>query len=274
MSRPFNTADKVLLREPLKQYIDVNTDLGQSQDTAVFSKDDYALLQYVSSVNLPCCVHDGNPLDIKQMIIRATDNHCAIGAHIGLPDPVNYGYSMMDIADDELAAWIHVQLGALSALMKEQNLELNHVRPHGALYGVFIQDVNRARIVAQAVSKFSTWLPLIAPAGKILDTVHEEIGLTVVPEVYLGKRYGSNGMLLQDEFHHDLNAQGTLDQARQFIQDRKLTTADGKTLDVAYKTIHLSPRLENAPKVAEKMYHMLEKPVSLPVMSVGESGWV
>ncbi len=273
--KTFNTADKVLLKGPLKHYIDINTDYGQSQDKTFFQNENETLLDYVSSVNIPCCVHDGNPLEVKQLIANAKAHHCVVGAHIAYPDPVNYGYTVMDISNEELAAWIQVQIGAFTSLLKTEELELAHVRPHGALYGLFLTDYEKAKQVAQTLFDMNPWLFLIAPAGPILQRISEEVGIKAAPEIYLGKRYNAEGLLLEEQFHENLNTQGLLDQAKQLLKEKTLTSVDGKPVHYDHiKTWHISPRLDEASSVAKKLYELVGQPVSLPGISVGESGWL
>ncbi len=274
MAKTVDTSRKILLTGKLKHYIDLNTDFGQTQDKEFFAREDYRLLNYVSSVNIPCCVHDGNPKEIKEFIDIARSYHCAVGSHIAFPDPVNYGYSLLDLDNDELAAWIQVQMGAFQALVKSRSLEIEHVRPHGALYGLFLNDFERAKVVAETLFDFNKWTILVAPAGPILDRVSEETGISTAPEIYLGKRYSAEGLLLKENFHENLNPQGVLDQAKQLINDSSLTSIDGKTVDMKFRTLHLSPRLDGVTNTADELYKLIGQPVSLPVAAVGASGWL
>ncbi|MBK8190344.1 MAG: LamB/YcsF family protein [Vampirovibrionales bacterium] len=272
--KAIDTAGKVVLTGKLKRYIDVNTDFGQTRDRAFFEQDASRLLSAVSSVNIPCCVHDGDPALICEAMAVASAHHCAVGAHIGYPDPVHYGYERLDISTDALTAWIHVQLGAFHALAATQSVEVAHVRPHGALYGAFVEDFDHALIVAKAIIAFNPWLTLLAPAGPVLTRLVEETGLRAAPEIYLGKRYDGEGCLSRALFNDDLNPQGALDQARQLVQESALTSADGRLTPVSFRSLHISPRLDGASELAESVYGLIGQPVCLPIAAIGESGWV
>lgn len=269
-----DTARKVLLTHKLKRYIDVNTDYGQSPEKSLFSDEENSLLAYVSSVNIPCCVHDGDPLEVLGYIAKAKLFNCAVGAHIAYPDPVNLGYKEMNISHEELAAWINVQIGAFRALAQVHGLEIEHVRPHGALYGKMINDFETARVVAETLYKINPWTILVGPAGPVLEQVKEKVGIRIAPEMYLGKRYSSEGTLLGARFHENLTPQGVLEQAKQLITDSSITTQDGKTVKVNFNTLHISPKLEVALDVAEKLNTVLGQPVPLAMAAVGASGWV
>lgn len=274
MPKYADTARKVILTQKLKRYIDLNTDYGQSEEKKYFEDPENSLLTYVSSVNIPCCVHDGDPLEMMKHIAKAKEFNCAIGAHIAYPDPVNLGYKEMNMSAEELASWIYVQVGAFRALAQANGLDIEHIRPHGALYGKFINDPETARAVAETLYKINPWYILVGPFGPVLEEVRQKVGIRVAPEVYLGKRYNSEGKLIAHRFHENLTPQGVLDQAKQLITDSALTTQDGKTLKVTFSTMHISPRLEVGVDIAEKLNTVLGQAVSLAVAAVGTSGWV
>jgi UPF0271 protein len=274
MPKTPDTAKKVILTEKLKRYIDLNTDYGQTGEAAYFADPDNNLLTYASSVNIPCCVHDGDPLQMMEHIAQAKQFNCAIGAHIAYPDPVNLGYKEMTLSDEELAAWIHVQIGAFRSLTQAVGLDIEHVRPHGALYGKLINDPHTARVVAETLYKMNPWLILVGPFGPVLEEVHQKVGIRVAPEVYLGKRYNAEGTLIRHRFHENLTPQGVLDQAKQLISESALTTQDGKTLKVKFSSLHISPKLNSSIEIAEKLNAILGQAVSLPIAAVGASGWV
>lgn len=272
-----NTVDlarKSIISPKVRKFIDLNTDFGQSRDQKFFENTNYGLLRYVSSVNIPCCVHDGDPKVILESIDKALEYNCVIGAHVAYPDPVHYGYEVMDLSQEELAAWLRVQLGAFQALARAKSRDIEQVRPHGALYGKFLTDAETALTVAKTIYEMNKWWILVGPAGPILKEVEEKVGLRIAPEAYLGKRYASQGHLAVEQIHENLPRQAVLDQARQLINDSTVTTADGKTIRLDYKTIHVSPQVDGRIEIAEKISQMLVQPVSLPLAEVGASGWV
>lgn len=274
MAKQADIARKIILSPRTKKFIDLNTDLGQTQDKAFFEADEPSLLTYVSSVNIPCCVHDGNPKEIIETIVKAKSFNCAIGAHIGFPDPVNYGYEAMAIDPEELSAWLYVQIGAIRALAKSVGSDIEHVRPHGALYGKLQTDPLIARVVAETLYKINPWMILVGPIGPVLKEVSQSVGIRVAPEIYLGKRYSADGTLVGHRFHDNLPFKVIIDQARQLIQDSTLHTQDGKPLKVEFSTLHISPRLPSAIEIAERIIYMLGQPVALSAAAVGASGWL
>lgn len=274
MPKTVDLAKKVLLSHKVKRFVDLNTDLGQSRDLAFFKKTNYELLNHVTSVSIPCAVHDGDPLDILEAIRQAKRFNCSIGAHIGYPDPARHGYEAMPVSEEALTAWVYVQIGAFQAMVRSEGLDIEHVRPHGALYTAFVNNPEVALTVAKALHKMNNWFVLMGPAGPVLEQVERETGLRTAPEIYLGKRYSPEGKLATNRMQEFLPPQGVMDQARQLIGQSTLTTEDGKTLPVQFKTLHISPAMQQCQDVAERVGQMLIQPVSLPLADIGASGWL
>jgi UPF0271 protein len=274
MPKTVDLAKKVLLSHKVKRFVDLNTDLGQTRDLAFFKKTNYELLNQVTSVSIPCAVHDGDPLEILEAIRQAKRFNCAIGAHIGFPDPAKNGYEPMQISEEALTAWIFVQIGAFQALVRSEAMEIEHIRPHGALYTAFLNNPEVALTVARALHKLNSWFVLVGPAGPILEQIEKEVGLRTAPEIYLGKRYDHEGKLSTNRMQEFLAPQAVMDQARQLIGQSSLTAEDGKTVSVKFKTLHISPLLPQCVDVSERVGQMLVQPVSLPLADIGASGWL
>jgi UPF0271 protein len=258
----------------LNRFLDLNTDFGQTADRHFFTGKERTLLHYVSSVNIPCCVHDGDPAQVIQDIQTARQNNCVVGAHIAYPDPKHFGYNTMDLDESELEAWILLQLGAFSALCRASKADFDHVRPHGALYEQMIQSEQVAATVARAVRRYDQWMTLVAPISPVWERLQVDIGLQVAQEAYLGKRVNADGTLvLGSQQNESLHPQGVIEQVRQLAADSSLTTQDGTVVKVQCKTMHLSPKLQGNMMIAERINAMLGQPVPLALSAAGSSGW-
>ena len=274
MPKTVDLAKKILISNKVKRFVDLNTDLGQSRDQAFYAKTNYELLNFVTSVNIPCAVHDGDPKEILEAIRQAKRFNCTIGAHIGYPDPARYGYEPMTLSAEDLTAWIYVQIGAFQAMVRSEGLDIEHVRPHGALYTAFLNNPEVALTVAKALQKMNSWAVLVGPAGPVLEQVEKETGLRVAPEIYLGKRYSADGKLSTNRMQEFMSPQGVMDQSRQLINQSSLTAEDGKSIPVKYRTLHVSPVLPQCTEVADRVGQMLIQPVSLSLADIGASGWL
>ncbi len=273
MPKTVDLAKKVLINNKVTRFLDINTDIGQTRDRVFFAKHP-EILNHVTSVNVPCAVHDGDPRELIESIRLAKKYNCVVGAHIGFPDPARFGYEPMRLSPEDMAAWLYVQVGAMQAMVRSEGLEVEHVRPHGALYTAFLNNRELAFEVARVLYKINKWTVLVGPMGGFLDEIEKEIGIRTAPEAYIGKRYHVDTMMLTSRIQEFLPPQGVMDQARQLIQQTALTTEDGNTIPVKFKTIHISPILPQAVEVAEKIGQMLIQPVSLPIADIGASGWL
>jgi UPF0271 protein len=268
----------------IKRSIDLNTDLGQARDVAFFNSEaGETLLSTVSSVNLPCFVHDGVPSDILTLAVKAKAHHCTLGAHIAFPDPMSLGYDTMDITPESLQHWILVQLGALQALLKTERLAIEQVRPHGALYLAMFENEALARAVVQAVQTFDAWLPIILPAGRITELLLQQTTAIIAPEYLLGRRYQASGLLELGTTTHSgskttqsdwLNGSTTVEQIKQLIQHQTVTSVSGSALNYAFKTLHVSPAMPEVNWVADKVQEIAETLVPISLVGIAESGWV
>lgn len=268
----------------IKRSIDLNTDLGQARDVAFFNSEaGETLLSTVSSVNLPCFVHDGVPSDILTLAVKAKAHHCTLGAHIAFPDPMSLGYDTMDITPESLQHWILVQLGALQALLKTERLAIEQVRPHGALYLAMFENEALARAVVQAVQTFDAWLPIILPAGRITELLLQQTTAIIAPEYLLGRRYQASGLLELGTTTHSgskttqsdwLNESTTVEQIKQLIQHQTVTSVSGSALNYAFKTLHVSPAMPEVNWVADKVQEIAETLVPISLVGIAESGWV
>jgi 5-oxoprolinase (ATP-hydrolysing) subunit A len=274
MPKPIDTAKKVILTQRQKRYLDLNTDYGQTRDQACFLDPENSLLGYVSSVNIPCCVHDGVPNAVMEAIKTARTFNCAVGAHVAYPDPANNGYQSLQISNQDLSAWLLVQVGIFRTLCQAVGATMAHVRPHGALYGKLIDDEATALVLAETLYKLDPWLILVGPSGPVLQAVGQKTGLRIAPEVHLGKRYNGQGFPHPQRFNEPMSPMAILDQTRQLLADSSVTSPDGRIVPLSYSTLHFSPQHDNAPALAEKIALMMGQPVSMATAAVGTSGWI
>ena len=255
---------------------DINTDYGQIDDKAFYEDPENSFLQYITSVNIPCCVHEGNPNDILKAIRDAKAKCLVVGAHIGYPDPKNKGYQSIDISAEDLSAWTLVQLGAFNALCKTMSVDCLHIRPHGALYSDMAKNKETALTIAKAVKAFDPWAILVMPLSPHTDAVAEEVGIQVYQELYLGKRYLKEGYQAVDKSseHAELPPQAALEQVRRAVYRGQLSTDDGRIIETSCKTIHISPRLGDCIAAAKQVHHITGEPMPMTLATAGRSGWL
>lgn len=175
--------------------IDLNSDLGESFG-AWRMGDDAAMLDIVTSANVACGFHAGDPAGILQTLKAAAEKNVTIGAHVSYPDKVGFGRRNMDVASDELTADVIYQIGALQALAKAAGTSVRYVKPHGALYNTIAHDRRQAMAVIEAIRAIDPALVLVALAGSPLIELARSEGLQCVAEAFADRAYTSEGTLV------------------------------------------------------------------------------
>ncbi len=220
--------------------IDLNADVGESFGLWSIGRD-AALLSLVSSANIACGFHAGDPVVIRSTIALALTNGVAIGAHPGYPDLVGFGRRHLDMAPDELEAAVEYQVAALDGMTRAAGGALVHVKPHGALYNDAADDPVIARSIVRAVSRVSSDLILVGLAGSELVSAGRAAGLAVRSEAFADRAYEPDGRLrsrrLPDAVHADSSV--AVRQALAIALGQPLTAADGSSLTISADTVCL-----------------------------------
>ncbi|MBE3589924.1 MAG: 5-oxoprolinase subunit PxpA [Firmicutes bacterium] len=174
--------------------IDLNADLGESFGPWRMGEDE-ALLAVVTSANVACGFHAGDPLTLLQTVRRAAAAGVSVGAHPGYADLRGFGRREVEAPPEEIFADVLYQIGAAAAACRAAGVELRHVKPHGALYHRCVRDAAAAGAVARAAAAFGTGLQVYAPPGSALARAAVEAGLPVRREGFPDRGYLSDGRL-------------------------------------------------------------------------------
>src|SRR5262245_46100963 len=203
--------------------------------------DDEALIPLVTSVNVACGAHAGDPLTIERTVRLAASHGVAVGAHPGYPDLVGFGRRDLDMTPAELEASIVYQVGAVAAFAADAGVPLRHVKPHGALYNAAARDPALAEVVARAVRRVSPTLVLVGLAGSSLVAAARAAGLTAAQEAFADRAYEADGSLrsrrLDGAVHADPNIVAA--QALAIVREGRVTAHDGSSVAVRADTICL-----------------------------------
>lgn len=174
--------------------IDLNCDLGESFGRYTLGND-AAIMPYITSANIACGFHAGDPGVMGATVRLAKQHGVAIGAHPGWPDLQGFGRRAMQLPPDEVEALVLYQIGALAAFAKAEGLALQHVKPHGALYNQAAAEIELAQAIAQGVKRFSPDLVLVGLAGSRLVEAGRALGLRVADEAFPDRAYNPDGTL-------------------------------------------------------------------------------
>jgi UPF0271 protein len=170
--------------------IDLNCDVGEN------TGNDEDIMPYITSANIACGFHAGGSATMQATVRLAKRYGVAVGAHPSWKDVEGFGRRAMMLPPDEVEALVLYQIGALYAIAKTEGMELQHVKPHGALYNQAAQDGTLANAVARAVKRFSGELILVGLAGSSLIEAGVEVGLNVANEGFPDRNYNPDGMLV------------------------------------------------------------------------------
>ncbi len=251
--------------------IDFNIDLAQSfgiyKNTSEFD-----LLDYASSVNISCGFHAGDPMTIRNALLRAKERNVVVGAHIGFDDIQGFGYHDMELDEDEIEALVVYQVGALMSFAKTFNMEIEHVRPHGAMYKKCATDFGFACSVANAIKKCSKWLVYYGASGEITEKTGELINIPVAHEICLEKMYNVDGTV-NTVARDSENTEMEIQRLKQLLQYSQVSNVEGGKTVVKADTIHFTNRLSNSLELIKQAKGVVE-PVPVNYKNACLSGWV
>ena len=175
--------------------IDLNSDLGESFGAWKMGQD-ADVLTFVSSANVACGFHAGDPLVMKRTVEAAVKAGVAVGAHPGYPDRVGFGRRGMVCSPDELYTDTLYQIGALKAFCEAAGVRLQHVKPHGAMYNSAAKKIEEATALAQAVKDSGSGIILMGLAGSKFDEAAEKVGVPYAAEAFADRGYMADGTLV------------------------------------------------------------------------------
>ena len=175
--------------------IDLNSDLGESFGRYTLGLDDQ-IIPLVSSVNVACGMHAGDPVVMRKTVALAAGAHVAIGAHPGYPDLQGFGRRDMNLSPDEAYAYTVYQVGALQGFCEAQGVGLAHVKPHGQFYNRAAVDRALADAIAQAVHDVNPELILVGLANSQLIAAGQALGMTCAQEFFADRNYTDAGQLV------------------------------------------------------------------------------
>jgi len=219
---------------PASPRIDLNADLGEGFGAWDDPAADQALLGIVTSANVACGFHAGDPVIMRRVCAQAVEHGVAIGAQVSYRDLVGFGRRRIEVAPDDLAADLLYQLGALDGFARAAGDRVRYLKPHGALYNVAATDPGQAGAVVAALLAWDRPLPVLTLPGSALAVAAEAAGLTVVAEAFCDRGYLPDGSLVpRDQPGALLHEPAAIaDRALALIADGTVPAVDGSPVAV------------------------------------------
>lgn len=240
--------------------IDINCDMGESFGNYSFGSD-REIMPYLSSVNVACGFHGGDPVHMERTVRLAKACGAAVGVHWGLPDLAGFGRRRMELSADEARCITLYQAGALLAFATANSVAVDHWVPHGALYPMLARDETLAAamldaIAATRIEPIIYW-PTPLESHRFYDLARQR-GFRVVPEIAADLRYRADGSLIIERQKQPQDLSELSDRLQRFLEYGRLATIDGDDLEFEAQAILIHSDGPNAADVARTVRSLVE----------------
>ena len=239
--------------------IDLNCDMGEMPEAIANGTQD-TLMQYISSVNIACGGHAGNPEMMRTTIEHALRNGLSIGAHPGYEDPASFGRKEMQLSPEEVANSIHRQILALENMAKQCGAAVTHVKAHGALYNQAARDRTIAKAFAAGVLRWRSDVVLIGLAGSVMLEEFQAAGFPVAAEAFADRRYEPDGSLRSRNLPDSLlrDPAEAAEQALRIVEHANVIASGGAVVPLLAQTICIHSDTPGAVEIAAAVKEKLQ----------------
>jgi 5-oxoprolinase (ATP-hydrolysing) subunit A len=240
--------------------VDLNCDMGESFGAYHIGADD-AVFPYITSANVACGFHGGDPTVMRTTLARAREGDVAVGAHPGFPDLIGFGRRNIDATTDEIYDLVVYQIGALLGFANAAKMELQHVKPHGALYNMAVGKPELAAAIARAVRDVDRGLVLFGLPSSHLISEGEAAGLRTASEAFADRNYMSDGTLVSRRRPdaHVSDAAEAVSRAIRMVREGVVTPVDGPPISMRVDTICIHGDGPHAAQFAQQLRSGFEK---------------
>ncbi len=236
--------------------ITINCDIGESYGLYSFGNDK-KIMPHISIANVACGVHASDPTVMHQTVLLAKEYGVKIGAHPSLPDRQGFGRREMEMDRDELRDLIIYQVGALKGFLDAEGCSLNHIKPHGALFGMTSKYEHCAEAAADVAEIFG--VPLIGQSNTMHDTVYTRRNLKWWPEFYADLEYDNDCNLIITREHIAYEPEAVAERALRALNEGLVTSIDGTDVPMNYETICIHSDTPGIEEVAPVLNEALSK---------------
>lgn len=221
-------------------YIDLNADLGEGFGVYSYGRDD-ELIPLVSSVNVACGWHGGDPAVIRRAVRLAVKHGVAVGAHPGYPDLAGFGRRYMALSPDEVTDSLLMQIGGLDGICRAEGTRVRYVKPHGALYNAAAKDAKLAEGVVRAVRQYNRELLLLCPEGSEIEKAAKAADIRTAFEFFADRAYREDGSLVPRSEEGAVIHDSEIIKARVLgaVRKKRVTTSSGKEIFIRFDSICL-----------------------------------
>lgn len=240
--------------------VDLNSDIGESFGVYKLGMDE-EIVKYISSANIACGFHAGDPLVMDKTVRSCKENGVAVGAHPGFPDLLGFGRRNLDASFGEIKAYVIYQIGAMKAYAESYGLRLQHVKAHGALYNMAAVDEKVALAIAEAIKAVDSNLICVGMAGTAMEKAAREVGLRFAWEVFADRNINPDGTLVSRKRPNAMIHDEELACKRvlRMIREGCVKAVDGTLVQVKVDTICVHGDNPKAVEFARRLRTVLEE---------------
>jgi 5-oxoprolinase (ATP-hydrolysing) subunit A len=237
--------------------IDISCDMGESFGPWKMGFDE-EMMQYISSANVAGGFHAGDPTTMRKTVALAKDHGVAVGVHPGYRDLVGFGRREMDVPPDEIHDEIVYQLGALREFARYYDMEVQHVKPHGALYMVAARDEELSRAIIEAIQRVDPGLLLFCMQASVTYQLAQKMDQPVVAEFYADREYNDDAQIVfTRSVAEELDPEEVGDRAVRAVTENMVKTESGKDIEVASDSVCVHGDTPGAVRLAEAIARKL-----------------
>jgi UPF0271 protein len=240
--------------------VDLNADMGESFGAYVMGQDD-ALMGAITSANVACGFHAGDPSVMRATVRLARRHGVAVGAHPAFPDLVGFGRREMQIPPAQVEDLVAYQIGALAGIAAAEGVTLSHVKPHGALYNMAARDAALAAAIVRAVTAVDRRLRVVGPPDSALVLAAHDAGLRTASEAFADRAYRADGSLVPrgeaGAVLHDESA--VVARALEMVREQAVTAIDDTRIALRVETICVHGDTPGAAAMARRLRESLER---------------
>lgn len=232
----------------------MNCDMGEGFGLYACG-DDEGIMPYITVANVACGFHASDPVVMRKTVRLAKQYRVRVGAHPSFPDLQGFGRREMRMTREELSACIVYQVGALKAFLDAEGMPLNHIKPHGALYGLAARDEQTAHAICDAAEIFG--VPLLGMAGTQHETVYTGRGIPFLAEYYIDLDYNDDGSLIITREHQAKDTAEAVTRAVRAVREGKTRSINGKDIPMRADCICVHSDTPGAIVLAKAVYNAL-----------------
>lgn len=237
--------------------VDLNCDMGESYGMYTLGNDE-EMMKYISSANIACGFHAGDPHAMRKTVELAKEHGVQIGAHPGFPDTLGFGRREMNCTDSEIKDYIVYQIGALREFASIYDISLQHCKPHGALYTMAMEDERMARAILEAIAQINENMIVFALNNSAVLEIGKQMGIKVATEVFADREHTETGAIVpvrKGQKIEDFDA--LANRVLKMVRDGVVRTPDGVDAKIHAQTICIHGDTPDAPVLAKHITECL-----------------